>query len=149
MGDIVLLIGGWAGRKEVISQLRTSKYRVCYAEETAEALELLKYQTPCAVIMDEDQGSAPGIEMLEVLREATSAPIIVEGTGKEQDIVRALMLGADAYLDWSASPAAVLAYLRALLRRENSENTGADGPSESSLTEGRGTAGEWRLESNR
>jgi hypothetical protein len=45
----------------IISELQTSKYRVCHAEE-----------------------------------------------------------GADAYLDWSASPATVLAYLRALLRREES-----------------------------
>jgi DNA-binding response OmpR family regulator len=120
MADMVLLIGRWAGRTDIISELQTSKYRVCHAEEGAEALRLLGYQTPCAVIMDEDQGFVPGVELLEALREATSVPIIVEGSGEEQNIVKALILGADAYLDWSASPATVLAYLRALLRREES-----------------------------
>lgn len=134
MADIVLLIGQWAGRQEVISELRTSKYRVSCAEEGTEALSLLGYQTPCAVIIDEAQCSSSGVELLETLREATSAPIIVEGSGEEQNIVRALMLGADAYLDWSSSPATVLAYLRALLRRESSDNTGIHKHGESSTT---------------
>lgn len=76
MADIVLLIGQWAGRQEVISELRTSKYRVSCAEEGTEALSLLGYQTPCAVIIDEAQCSSSGVELLETLREATSAPII-------------------------------------------------------------------------
>lgn len=118
MVEIVVIIGGRAGRKELISALRRSKHRVSYTEDSGEALNLLAYQTPCAVIIDEDQYSAQGEELLVALREATSAPIIVEGTGEEPDIVRALISGADAYLHWPASPPTVLAYLRALLRRD-------------------------------
>jgi DNA-binding response OmpR family regulator len=117
MPETVIVVGQWSRKREVILALQHAKHEVLDVADSNDALELTRQNIPCAIIMDEGRRVEQGIELLRTLREATPAPIIVQGSGKQAAIVRTLITGADAYVPRADSPETLLGYLRALLRR--------------------------------
>jgi DNA-binding response OmpR family regulator len=102
-------------------------FLVVKAKNGTEALTGFDAETPDLVILDINMPGATGFEVCASLRERGSTPIIMlTARGDEQDLVKALELGADDYLTKPFSPRTLLARIKALLRRAKIE--GASGP---------------------
>jgi DNA-binding response OmpR family regulator len=102
-------------------------FLVVKARNGLEAIANFDVQTPDLVILDINMPGATGFEVCAALRTRGSTPIMMlTARGEEQDLVRALELGADDYLTKPFSPRTLLARLKALLRRAKVES--ASGP---------------------
>lgn len=107
-------------------------YLVVKARNGTEAIAGYDAETPDLVILDINMPGATGFEVCASLRERGTTPIIMlTARGEEQDLVRALELGADDYLTKPFSPRTLLARIKALLRRAKIE--GAAGPMSAGL----------------
>ncbi|MDQ2641159.1 MAG: response regulator, partial [Pseudomonadota bacterium] len=74
-------------------------FLVVKAKSGTEALAGFDAEAPDLVILDINMPGATGFEVCASLRERGSTPIIMlTARGDEQDLVRALELGADDYL---------------------------------------------------
>ncbi len=100
-------------------------YRVTGATSGEEALKAVKLSVPDLVLLDL---MLPGIDGLEVCRAIKrddrigDLPIIMlTAKGEEADIVTGLELGADDYITKPFSPRVVLARVRTVLRRRQTE----------------------------
>lgn len=102
-------------------------YLVVKARNGTEAVTAYDAEQPDLAILDINMPGASGFEVCASLRERGTTPIIMlTARGDEQDLVKALELGADDYLTKPFSPRTLLARIRALLRRARIE--GATGP---------------------
>ena len=101
-------------------------YLVVKARNGTEALAAYDAEAPDLVILDINMPGATGFEVCASLRERGTTPIIMlTARGDEQDLVKALELGADDYLTKPFSPRTLLARLKALLRRAKIEGSAA------------------------
>jgi two-component system KDP operon response regulator KdpE len=105
--------------------LEKNDYRVILAENGEEGLLQAAAQAPDLVILD--LAMPPGIDGFEVcrrLREWSHVPIIVLSVREsEDDKIRALELGADDYVTKPFGIRELVARIRAVLRRTNSDDT--------------------------
>ena len=105
-------------RELVVRLLAEQGYDVATAASGDEALELALTVDPALVLLDL---MLPGIDGYSVLREfraRSEVPVVVlSGRPREQDRVRALELGADAYLTKPIGVEELLAAVAAALRR--------------------------------
>lgn len=107
--------------------LAQAGYLVVKAKNGAEAVSAYDAEQPDLAILDINMPGLTGFEVCASLRERGTTPIIMlTARGDEQDLVKALELGADDYLTKPFSPRTLLARLKALLRRARIE--GATGP---------------------
>jgi DNA-binding response OmpR family regulator len=98
--------------------LRQAGYLALHAADGEAALELHEREAPAVVVLDLNLPRLDGYEVLRRLRQRGRTPVLVLTVrGGEEDLVRALDLGADDYLTKPFSPRTLLARLRALLRR--------------------------------
>ena len=101
-------------------------YHVQVATTGEEGLKLARREPPDLVLLDLMLPAMDGLEVCRTLRhrDATaSVPIVmVTAKGEETDIVRGLELGADDYITKPFSPRVLLARLKAVLRRAESEH---------------------------
>jgi len=103
--------------------LAQAGFLVVKAKNGTEAVSSYDEETPDLVILDINMPGATGFEVCASLRERGSTPIIMlTARGEEQDLVRALELGADDYLTKPFSPRTLLARIKALLRRAKIES---------------------------
>lgn len=101
-------------------------YLVVKARNGTDAIASFDAETPDLVILDINMPGATGFEVCASLRERASTPIIMlTARGEEQDLVKALELGADDYLTKPFSPRTLLARIKALLRRARIESAAA------------------------
>ena len=75
-------------------------------------------------MLDINMPGASGFQVCEAIRAKSRIPIMMLTVrGEEEDLIRALDLGADDYLTKPFSPRTLLARIKALLRRAGIENT--------------------------
>jgi DNA-binding response OmpR family regulator len=92
------------------------------APDGQRALALLERETVDAVLLDVMMPGMDGLAVLRKIRERSALPVIMlTAKGDETDRVVGLELGADDYLPKPFSPRELLARLRAVLRRSQSD----------------------------
>jgi DNA-binding response OmpR family regulator len=102
--------------------LTNAGYAVVKAVDTAEALAVFDAEVPNLVILDINLPSGSGFDVCKAIRARSAVPVMMlTARGDEEDLVRALELGADDYLTKPFSPRTLLARVKALLRRAGIE----------------------------
>ncbi|HEX5663506.1 MAG TPA: response regulator transcription factor [Xanthomonadaceae bacterium] len=98
--------------------LETAGYEVVVAYDGEQALAVFEQTGPDLVVLDVNLPGIDGFGVLEKLRRDSDIPVMMLTVrADEADEVRGLDLGADDYLRKPFSPRALLARVRALLRR--------------------------------
>ena len=102
--------------------LTNAGYSVVKAADTHEAIRVFDAELPNLVILDINLPSGSGFDVCKSIRGRSEVPILMlTARGEEEDLVRALELGADDYLTKPFSPRTLLARVKALLRRAGIE----------------------------
>ncbi len=102
--------------------LTNAGYAVVKAADTHDALRLFDGEMPNLVLLDINLPSGSGFDVCRSIRQRSDVPIMMlTARGEEEDLVRALELGADDYLTKPFSPRTLLARVKALLRRAGIE----------------------------
>lgn len=106
--------------------LTQSGYAVVKAHDGTAALQLFEQEPPDLVVLDINMPGANGFEVCKRIREQSRVPVMMLTVrGEEEDLVKALELGADDYLNKPFSPRTLIARVKALLRRSGVEATAA------------------------
>src|SRR6516165_12517545 len=104
--------------------LSQAGYLVLKAGDGPAALRMFEEESPDLVVLDINMPGASGFQVCESIRKRSRVPVIMLTVrGEEEDLVRALDLGADDYLTKPFSPRTLLARIKALLRRAGMEST--------------------------
>jgi len=103
--------------------LTQAGYLVLKAGDGPSALQTFEDESPDLVVLDINMPGASGFQVCEAIRKRSRVPVIMLTVrGEEEDLVRALELGADDFLTKPFSPRTLLARIKALLRRAGMEN---------------------------
>jgi len=106
--------------------LTQSGYVVVKAATAQAALAQFAAESPDLAILDINLPDGSGFGLCQAIRAQSRIPVMMlTARGEEEDVVRALELGADDYLTKPFSPRTLLARVRALLRRAGLEAGGA------------------------
>jgi DNA-binding response OmpR family regulator len=98
--------------------LRQAGWLALEARTGDEMLRVLAADEPALVVLDLNLGREDGLDLLPRIRDLSRAPVLVLSVrSSEEDVVRALDLGADDHLAKPFSPRTLLARVRALVRR--------------------------------
>ncbi|HEU4345468.1 MAG TPA: response regulator transcription factor [Candidatus Binatia bacterium] len=112
-------------RKLVQYNLAQERFKVLEAEDGEQALKLLQREKPNLVILDLMLPGLSGMELCKLLRqrsETARLPILMlTAKAGEADRVVGLEMGADDYLAKPFSPREMVARVRAILRRSESQ----------------------------
>jgi DNA-binding response OmpR family regulator len=104
--------------------LSQAGYLVVKAPDGNAAIRAFEAEVPDLVILDINMPGATGFQVCEAIRSQSRVPVMMLTVrGEEEDLVRALELGADDYLTKPFSPRTLLARVKALLRRAGMENS--------------------------
>ncbi len=104
-------------------------FQVSEAANGTQALERLRNDLPDLVLLDVMLPDMDGFEVLEMMREFSSVPVVmVTAKGEEDERVRGLELGADDYVTKPFSPRELVSRIRAVMRRLEGPQPGAAGP---------------------
>jgi len=104
--------------------LSQAGYLVVKAGDGPSAVRAFEAEAPDLLILDINMPGASGFQVCEAVRAKSRAPVMMlTARGEEEDLVRALELGADDYLTKPFSPRTLLARVKALLRRAGMENS--------------------------
>lgn len=105
--------------------LQQAGFLVVKASNGIEALDAFESEQPDLAVCDINMPRMNGFELARVLRQRSDIPLMMLTVRQEdEDIVRALELGADDYLTKPFSPRILVARIRALLRRVGIEAEG-------------------------
>ena len=98
----------------------------CY--KGMQAVGLLRDKMPDVVILDVMLPDIDGFEVLQLIREVSTVPVIMlTAKGEEEDRVKGLELGADDYVTKPFSPRELVSRVRAVLRRADQSSTTGEG----------------------
>ena len=104
--------------------LKKHDYKVLYADNGREGLNLIHSQCPDIILLDLGLPDMDGNTVIREVRTWSSTPIIViSARSAEKEKVAALDLGADDYLTKPFGTSELLARIRASLRHSNRLNT--------------------------
>jgi len=102
--------------------LRDAGYLTLVANDGAAALALAEAERPSLVVLDLNLPGGDGLDLLpRLLSFGPLSVLVLSVRSGEEDVVRALDLGADDYLTKPFSPRTLLARVRAVLRRAGVE----------------------------
>jgi DNA-binding response OmpR family regulator len=123
----VLIADDDADLRELIAfTLTQAGYLVIKAGDGAAALRAFEEESADLVLLDINMPALSGFQVCEAIRARSRVPVMMLTVrGEEEDLVRALGLGADDYLTKPFSPRTLLARLKALLRRAGMEPAAA------------------------
>lgn len=100
-------------------------FMVVEAYRGLQAIQALRDSLPDLVLLDVMLPDMDGFEVLKMIREVSSVPVIMlTAKGEEDDRVRGLELGADDYVTKPFSPRELVSRVRAVLRRAESVSSG-------------------------
>ena len=106
--------------------LTQAGYAVVKAPDVKTARQVFAAEAPDLAILDINLPDGNGFEVCQSIREQSRIPVMMlTARGEEEDLVKALELGADDYLTKPFSPRTLLARVKALLRRAGLEAGGA------------------------
>lgn len=98
--------------------LQQAGFLVVKAGDGVEALTAFQREQPDLAVLDINMPRMNGFELAKQLRERSRIPLIMlTARSEEEDVVKALSIGADDYLSKPFSPKILLARVKALLRR--------------------------------
>lgn len=104
--------------------LRKAHYDVVIAADGQEALKEARQSSPDLILLDLMIPEVDGLDVCRELRKTSDVPIImITARGEEIDRVVGLELGADDYVTKPFSVRELMARVKAVLRRAQSENT--------------------------
>lgn len=105
--------------------LQQAGFLVLGASSVPTAVETFDKEQPDLVLLDINLPGGTGFDVCRAIRRTSHVPIMMLTVrGEEEDLVRALELGADDYLTKPFSPRTLIARVRALLRRAGLESGG-------------------------
>ncbi len=97
-------------------------FNVIEAVKGHEALDKMRTGMPDLILLDVMLPDLDGFEVLKMVREISSIPIIMlTAKGEEDDRVKGLELGADDYVTKPFSPRELVSRVKAVLRRVEAE----------------------------
>ena len=92
-----------------------------------EMIHLLEMERPHLVLLDLILPGTNGFELMKRIREFSNVPVIfLSGSGEEENIVRALELGAADYIVKPFSPTELVARIETALRKQAGPNEAED-----------------------
>jgi DNA-binding response OmpR family regulator len=104
--------------------LTQAGYLVVKASDGPSAIHAFQGESPDLAVLDINMPGASGFQVCEAIRAQSRIPIMMLTVrGEEEDLIRALDLGADDYLTKPFSPRTLLARIKALLRRAGIESS--------------------------
>ena len=110
--------------------LRKARYDVLVAADGREALRLAHASSPDLILLDLMLPEVDGLDVCRELRKTSSVPIImITARGEEIDRVVGLELGADDYVSKPFSVRELMARIKAVLRRAQTDARVARAPS--------------------
>jgi DNA-binding response OmpR family regulator len=113
-------------RELIAFTLTQAGYLVIKAGDGAAALRRFEEESADLVLLDINMPALSGFQVCEAIRARSRVPVMMLTVrGEEEDLVRALGLGADDYLTKPFSPRTLLARINALLRRAGLEPAAA------------------------
>ena len=93
-------------------------FQVTEAFNGTQAINKIRSSLPDLVLLDVMMPDMDGFEVLRIIREVSSVPVIMlTAKGEEDDRVRGMELGADDYITKPFSPRELVSRVRAVLRR--------------------------------
>lgn len=99
-------------------------FQVVEAYRGMEAMQKYRDSLPDLVLLDVMMPDIDGFEVLQLIREISTVPVIMlTAKGEEDDRVRGLELGADDYVTKPFSPRELVSRVRAVLRRVDTGST--------------------------
>ncbi len=103
-------------------------FQVVEAHKGMDAINELRTKMPDVVLLDVMMPDIDGFEVLQLIRETSSVPVIMlTAKGEEDDRVKGLELGADDYVTKPFSPRELVSRVRAVLRRTEAATSGESG----------------------
>jgi DNA-binding response OmpR family regulator len=103
-------------------------FRVTEAYRGGQAIDKLRSVLPDLILLDVMLPDLDGFEILKMIREISSVPVIMlTAKGEEDDRVRGLELGADDYVTKPFSPRELVSRVRAVLRRTEASGSSSHG----------------------
>lgn len=103
-------------------------FRVVEAYRGVQAMDALRKEMPALILLDVMLPDIDGFEVLRMVREISSVPVIMlTAKGEEDDRVRGLELGADDYITKPFSPRELVSRVRAVLRRTEAAGEASKG----------------------
>ncbi len=129
--DCILVIEDDDDIREMVGyNILKAGYQVASAISAEEGLELIASRPPDLILLDLMLPGIDGIALCKQLKEdppTEGIPIVMlTAKGEEPDIVQGLDAGADDYVTKPFSPRVLLARVRAVLRRAETERAHAD-----------------------
>ena len=108
----------------VTFSLAQSGFLMLKAQDGENALRIFAAEAPDLLILDINMPGLTGFDVCKAVRRKSQVPVMMLTVrGEEEDLVRALDLGADDYLNKPFSPRTLLARVKALLRRAGIESS--------------------------
>ena len=113
---------------KLISGILMNRYDTIYAKNGPCCLNSAIDDKPDLILLDVMMPDIDGFEVLQLIRETSSLPVIMlTAKGEEDDRVKGLELGADDYVTKPFSPRELVSRVRAVLRRTEAASSGEGG----------------------
>jgi DNA-binding response OmpR family regulator len=129
MTNCILVVDDEVSVTDLISyNLVKAHYEVLVAHDGETALEIARKSSPDLILLDLMLPKIDGLDVCRELRQTSQVPIImITARGEETDKVIGLELGADDYVTKPFSIRELLARIKAVLRRNQSQSQDESG----------------------